>query len=54
MEIDYMKGYNHLKNNRHGCGLMDQQCEWELCSMDMQEYGPETCWYQFCNNNCDE
>jgi len=35
------------------CGEMDQ-CEWELCSMDMQEYGPETCWYQFCYNNCDE
>jgi len=29
-------------------------CYWELCDDDMQEYGPETCWMEFCDNACGE
>jgi hypothetical protein len=29
-------------------------CYWELCDDEMQTYGPETCWMEFCQNACGE
>lgn len=32
------------------CGM--EVCEWELCEPEAQLNGPETCWREYCYNDC--